>query len=629
VLGLVVAVLFAALLGRVWSLQVMSGERYADQARANAVETVQLEAPRGRILARNGEPLAVNRSALAVTVEPATLERSDEPVLVRLAGLLGRSAAELAERVEAGQRPPTEPRTVAVDVGTETAFRIHEHAADFPGVAVTRRPVRAYPHGRLAAHALGYLTAPSGQRLDTADGPNAGQLDPGDRVGASGVESLADRALRGVDGTRQVVVDARGRRLQTLDRQPARRGRGLRLSLDLPAQRLAEQALAAAGGAAGRGNDASGASPEKPTRGAVVALEPDTGKLAVLASAPRFSPSEFVGGVSDAYWRSLQQASAGAPLVNRALRAHQAPASVFKVVTAAAALRGGDIRVPGGPSSAGPAVGLDQAAGPGSAAGGVDAAASDATERRVVAAADRKEAAPTRLPCPASWRWGSQTFDNWRDQGVGALTLPQALADSCDTVFYELARRMWQDDRGAGLAELARAWGFGSPPGLGLSAERAGRVPGPGDQTWRGGDLVNMAIGQGGVTASPLQVANAYAAIANRGPFYRPSLTVGAREPLGQVPVADRHLAAIERGLVSATTEGTANPAFAGFPVPVAGKTGTAQRRGAKPTAWFAGYAPVADPEYVVVAMVEQAGSGGAVAAPIARRVLSELLGPA
>ena len=368
----------------------------------------------------------------------------------------------------------------------------------------------------------------------------------------------------------------------------------------------------------------------KAPAGAAVVLDPADGSVVAMASFPTFKPEKFVGGVSTDYWSRLQSPKSRFPLINRVAQSSYPPGSVFKVVSAAAALEEGYMT----PDSL--------------------------------------------LPCPGEWYWASQRFRNWTSADSGSMDMSRALEMSCDTVFYELARRMWEDEQQEGdklrerLADHSRAWGLGAPTGIDLPSERGGVVPGrrwkqefwennrdsyctqakqaePGypkdlftdlcerGNVWRGGDAVNMSIGQGDLQTTPLQVANAFAAIANGGTLYRPHIAAeflrpdGTVEPvpvekLGRLPIKPGNLAVIRDGLEKVARTGTASATFGDFPVPVAGKTGTAEFKPKQPFAWFAAYAPANNPKYVVVTMIEEGGGGSLNAAPIARRIFEGLL---
>jgi penicillin-binding protein 2 len=639
-LALLVVSLFVLLFARLWFLQVMAGEQYTARAAGNAVRTVSIQAPRGRILDRHGEPIVRNRSAAVVSVQPAEMGDRQAEVFADLADLLGMSVEDIQRRVDVSRVNPFRPKPIAIDVPDETLFYIHENSADrYPGVYAETVPLRTYPHGSLAAHVVGYTGEISAEELEQ---PDYEGYRPGDIVGWAGVERSYERQLRGTDGVRRLEVDARNRVLREIEHTPPVPGNDVRLTIDLRAQQITEEALLTgievartvpdAGTGPGRGGT------YKAVAGTALVMDPRTGEIVAMASLPTFEPDAFVGGVSRDYWAFLQDPANHFPLINRAIQSSYPPGSVFKVVSTAAALEEGYL-------------------------GQGD-----------------------RLPCPRRFEFGGRTFNNWRTHDRPAMNLLEALVDSCDTVYYELARRMWSDEQREAegladgqfprerLAEHARAWGYGQRQGIDLPGERAGVVPGRqwkrefweaskdtycsqartqpegshaqrlyadlcefGDR-WFGGDAVNMSIGQGDVQTTPLQVVNTLAAVANRGTLHRPHVVrevdlpdggVERREPevVASPPVSRANLDYIHAGLVGvARPGGTAGSVFGDFPLPAAGKTGTAEFKPKQPIAWFAAYAPADEPQYVVVAMVEEGGGGSQVAAPIVRRILEGLL---
>jgi len=634
-LTLLVVSLFVLLFARLWFLQVMAGERYADRAEGNAVRTIATEAPRGKLLDRDGDVLVRNRYAMVVSVQPEQMGQRAGEILAEVADLLGMSMEQVTDRLENSRVSPLRPKPIAVDVPEEIAFYIHENGADrFPGVYAETLPRRDYPHGSLASHLVGYLGEISGEELagDRYAGYRAGDL-----IGWSGVERTYESVLRGKEGLRRLEVNANNQVVRTVEETLPQPGADLRLTIDLEAQQTAEVALAEGMEVARRTRDrASG--PQRggyfrAPAGAVVVMDAATGEIVAIASNPAFDPARFVGGVDNEYWSYLQNPDSHFPLINRAIQASYPPGSVYKIVSAAAALEGGFM---------------------------------DTVELR---------------DCPGRWEWGPSVYNNWKRSHSGAMNLATALVESCDTVFYALAREMWEHEQ-ANRAEheflpaMSAAFGLGELTGIDLPVERRGVVPGRawrrtyweenrdtyctkarqlepnsyaqrvnadlcergGD--WRGGDAVNLSIGQGDLQTTPLQMANAFAAVANRGTLYRPHVakeilhrdgTVTPIEPevIGTLPVSPGHLAYIEEGLIGVTAPGgTAGSVFGSFPVTIAGKTGTAELKPKQPFAWFAGYnvAPVDGRTYVIVAMVEQGGGGSQTAAPIVRRIFEGLL---
>jgi penicillin-binding protein 2 len=560
-LALLVVSLFVLLFARLWFLQVMAGEQFTAQAQGNAVRTLTLEAPRGKILDRDGETLVRNRYAAVISVQPSEMGERREEVYATLAEMLRITPADVERRAESLRSGPFRPRPIAIDVDLDVVSYIHENgAAMFPGVYAETLPLRDYPHGPLAAHVVGYIGEISEAQL--ADEAFA-EYRPGDLLGWSGVEQVREADLRGTNGARRLEVDARGRVLRDLGDTPPTPGADVKLTIDLDAQRAAEEALAEgierARTVTDRNTGPGRGGTFKAPGGAAVVLDPRNGEVLALASYPSFEPFDFVGGISQDRWDFLQDAENDFPLINRAIQSSYPPGSVFKPIPVAAALEEGYLRM------------------------------------------------GETLPCTPTWSWNSSVYRNWnRGVNEGPMDLATSLVRSCDTVYYELARRMWLDEQQEGeelrerLPEQARAWGLGDRTGIDLPSERGGVVPGrqwkqayweqtrrgtcaqarsvsasaPGSyqaeiltelcdrgNVWRGGDSVNMSIGQGDVQTTPLQIANAFAAIANRGTLWKPHVakevvhadgTVEAVEPevLGELPVSRAHLDYIHAGLL-------------------------------------------------------------------------------
>ena len=592
VAGLVTVCCFATLLARLVHLQVAERPAYAARAEANRLRVVPLEAARGRILDRAGRVLANSGSAWRVRLDRRLPANRRKPLLERLAPVLGVPAGELNRRVVDPSGDRVTPATLVDDAPDDVVVALRERAADFPGVEIDAHPVRRYPQGRLAAHVLGTL------------GGSPGPGRPG-RAGANGVEAAADEALAGVPGETRIEVDSAGRPVDTVGERAAVPGRDVRLTLDLDVQTVAEQALADGMAAARAG--VPGAAATAAPGGAVVALDVEDGSVLALASAPTFEPAALAGRIPAATWAALHDPDAHAPLTNRALQGLYAAGSTFKPVTALAGLRAGLIT---------PATVVD----------------------------DR-----------GTYRLGGRLLQNAQGRAHGKVDLARALAVSSDVYFYGLGDRLYTGppDRAPDgpIQDIAGRLGLGRATGIDIGPEAPGRVPGPSarraarerspasvpDARWYPGDNVNLAIGQGDVLVTPLQLAGAYAALAT-GRMPPPPHVVAtsgppasARPGVGLDEAARQAVLAGLRGAV-ADRDGTAAAAFAGFPldrVPVEGKTGTAQVMGKGDTSLFVAVAPADHPRYVVAAVVEEAGFGSAVAAPIVRRVLEVLTGVA
>lgn len=626
ILGIVVFSLFAALFSRLWYLQVMASDEFQVAAEANRIRTVAVEAPRGRILDREGEVLVDNRISVQVTIDRSVLRELDDDerteVLTAVAAGLSRSGKattieQLEDRIADQRFSPYVPVPVAGDVPEELKIWIDEHADELPSVSAERVAVRQYPFGRLAAHVLGYTGKITKEELDErVDSDKPYTLN--DEIGKYGVERIYEDHLRGRPGTRQIEVDADGDPVRVVDEDPAIPGDDVVLNLDIDVQAVAEQALQEALSRAAerpsRGYDA----PNVGRVGSTVVLDPNTGGVLAMASAPSFTPSEFVDGISGLEWDYLNDPANFYPLNNWAIQGQYAPGSTFKPFTAAAALDAGLVA----PESAIYDDGVFE------------------------------------VP---SCTGGSCQFRNDQSKAYGNVDLRRSLTVSSDFYYYSIGARFWiEQERLSGpeaFADRLKQWGFHGDTGVDLSGEQAGRIPSPAwlesycesidcdDDRWRTGNNVNMAIGQGDVLVTPLQLASAYATLGNGGTRYMPKVVKEIRDGVthevkatvdkvetGTVEMTPAWRQALVDGLVGVTTQegGTAVGAFGGFPndtFPVAAKTGTAQVTNKAPTALFGAFAPAAAPQYAISVLLEESGYGGSVAAPVARRLLDVLSG--
>ena len=591
ILGFVVLAVLGLLLARLWTLQVLNGSAYAEQARENRVREVTTEAPRGRILDRTGLELVTNRPTMAVVVAPSA--KNDEELLARLSTVLNMPVADIKERVSSVRQAPLASRTVAIDVPMAAVSYLAEHEADFPGVEVRTQALRKYPQGALAAHVLGYAGEVSQSELESPDSP----YQYGDIVGKAGAEKSFEKVLQGDRGRQLIEVDAKGRaRRVVLDSDPVA-GRDVVLTIDSKVQAVTEKALAQAM------DDAHKAKFPKARAGAAVAIDIKTGEIVAMASLPTYDPELFLGGISQKNWKVLTNKESEFPLTNRAIMAQYPAASTFKAMTGLAGLEAGF-------TSAG-----------------------------------------STYDCRGKWVGMGEQWKKycWNHAGHGTETFMEGIKDSCDTVFYEIGYRFYRD-KGEKLQKFSRRFGFGSKSGVDLPGEVAGRIPDaawkssynenyPEFQQWLPGDTVNLAIGQGDLLVTPLQLLDSYAGIANGGKVMKPHVIKQVLDAQGtpvltaQPEVAfnsktsQRNLSTMKTALASVTQEGTGKGAFVGFPVTVAGKTGTAQVAGKDDMALFVGFAPAEKPRYAVVVVVEEGGHGGSVAGPAARQILAACLG--
>lgn len=604
ILGLFIMAAFCVLLARLWFMQIVGGTDYRKRAEGNRIREISLEAPRGSILDRNGKVLVKNRSALTISVVPAEL-RNDSRVIERLSKLLGMGEKEISFKIEKSQAPNQRAVLIKSDVGEDIVTYVREHQREFQGVIAGTRPVREYPHNELAAHLIGYLGEISPEML--AEKKGQGYL-AGDEIGLSGVESVYDEDLRGKVGKYRLEVDASGNAIRVISRREPRSGLDMRLTIDQDIQAVVENALKWQVEAArtrtdpetGRKYAASGAS--------AVVLDPTNGEIIAMASHPSFNLNDFVGGISERAWKELNDPKNQYPLNNRAIMSELPPGSTFKVVTAMGALNE-------------PICTID-----------------------------------SPFDCEKVFTQGAfKDYPKYCWSTHGHIDLYNGIIQSCDIVFYTLGNIFYSrqgTQQGRPLWEYAKDFQLGKRTGIDLVSEMDGRVPtpewkkefnkrNPEFQVWYPGDTVNMAIGQGDLLATPLQMAYLYAGVANQGKFIRPHLMKRLEDEDGKVlknasvetaaeleidPAALNSVSQALTGVVKG--KGTAAATFEGFPVdqiPVAGKTGTSEIVGKQPTAWFVGYAPAGKPKYVVAVAIEEGGHGGESAAPVARRVLEGL----
>ena len=585
VIGGIALVMFGVIFFRLWYLQVLSGDDYVQAARDNRVRSIKVQAPRGEIVDRHGQELVTNRTSMSIKLTPDRLpDKLDErrEVYQRLAKLLGLNPRRLERRVEGELRTlPFAKPTVKQDVNSDFVAYVLERQDQFPGVEPESESLREYPHGSVGAHLFGQVGEVSPE--DLKDRRN-GDLRMGDRIGQAGIEAQYDRFLRGRNGAAKVEVDALGNLTKALGRRQPVQGSQLRLSLDLDVQRVAQQALAGGTG-----------------KGAFAVMNVHNGEVLALGSQPSFDPNVFTKPLSERKLKQLTSKELGEPLLNRAIQAGYPTGSTFKPVTATAALESGYL-TPG-----------------------------------------------TVLNDPGSLTVGGVTFKNAGDAIFGPLALVQALTVSSDVFFYQLGRDM--NARGMPLQAWARRLGIGRRTGIDLPAEEPGRLPTPRwrnswykqkltDRPWSVGDNINLAVGQGDLLSNPLQMAVAYAAIANGGKVLRPRLGLRIEDATGRalqqldaptarrVKITDENRQAILEGIFGAANSagGTSTPVFEGFPVPIAGKTGTAEHLGKPDQSWYVALAPYPNPRYVVAVTDEAGGFGADTAAPMARLILADLL---
>jgi penicillin-binding protein 2 len=586
ILGGIALVAFGIVFFRLWYLQVLSGDKYRAEANNNQQREIKVEAPRGEIVDRDGRVLVDNRTGLAVKITPDKLPKDPagrRDVYRRLGRLVNRSPRRIEKDVAKQLKAvPFSAATVKQDVSNPVVAYILERQEQFRGVSVERVFLRQYPHRTIGAHLFGTVGEVTKEQLD--DERYRG-VDLGNRVGQSGIEYQYDRFLRGRDGASLVQVDALGRLRREIEVKEPHQGRQLRLSIDLAVQRTGQQALAGGTG-----------------RGAFVVMNVHNGEVVALGSQPSFDPNIFSKIIRESDYRRLQDPVNGAPLSNRATQGLYPTGSTFKLLTATAALQTG-VFTP-----------------------------------------------DTVLFDGGSLTVGGVTFKNAGGAAHGALALRQALTVSSDVFFYQLGRDMNGTNR---LQRWSSLLGIGRRTGIDLPGELPGLIPTPRwrnelykkkqtDRPWSVGDNINLSVGQGDIQSNPLQLAVAYATIANGGNVLAPRIGLRIEDTAGRAiqeldapPArrlnirADFRQAIMEglRGAASASG-GTSADVFKGFPIPVAGKTGTAEKGAGRPDqSWYVALAPYPSPKYVVAVTDEAGGFGADTAAPMARTILARLFG--
>jgi penicillin-binding protein 2 len=580
--GAVALALFAVLFLRLWFLQVLNGDELLAEARNNRTREFRVSAPRGAILDRDGDVLVDNRTSLALQIDPNKLpprrgERRAE--LAQLADLTHASLRQVRKLIQEGtQVAPGAPVTLRRDVGHHLVYYLQENQDRFRGVTVQRVFVRRYPVGTTAAHILGNVGEVSKDQLKEA--PYKG-LEAGDEIGQDGVEYTYDRFLRGRSGITRIQVDAFGQPTaggQLLSKPPVP-GDNLRLSIDSDVQAAGEAALAGSG-----------------LPGGFVTMDVHTGEILAVGSNPTFDPSVFTRPMTQAQVNALYRDPVSAPLTNRAVSGLYPTGSTFKLITAVAALESGDITT------------------------------------------------STPIYDGGSITIGEQTFQNAGGAAYGTVSLVPALQVSSDVFFYTLGWHMW--DTGD-LQHWGHKLGIGRPTGIDLPGDIEGLLPsqkwrndlyaeGETERPWSAGDNVQLAIGQGDLQTSPLQMAVAYATLANGGTVVTPHVGLQIDDAAGRVVrefeppprrsvrIEPEYREAILEGLHAAAQSpgGTSYGVFGGFPVDVSGKTGTAQRPPNPDQSWYIVLAPYPNPRIVTAVTVEQGGFGADTAAPAALQIL-------
>lgn len=644
VIQVLVFSLLLTLGGRLWYLQIRNGQEYTDEAKNNHVQQVVQPAVRGSILDARGVPLADNETRLVVSASRTELMKMKDDgkgVLARLAGVLGMKPKDVMDKVRLcdSKTPqpcwngsPYQPIPVTDEATTQQALQIRERAEDFPGITAEPTAVRRYtaPGKANTAQVLGYLSPVTDEEITKAKDTDSPFL-RSDQVGRSGIERTYDKELRGKAGVTRYEVDNLGRVIGQAAKDEAQPGANLVTSIDARVQAVAEYELSEAMKTARHETDRNTGVKYKADAGAVVVMENKTGRIVSMASQPTYDPNSWVGGISGKDYAKLTGKDSNYPLLNRAIQGQAAPGSIFKVISSTAAVNAGY-----------PFDG--------------------------------------NYPCPSSYSVGGQVFKNFESKGYGSIDLGRALEVSCDTVFYGLAHREWQKDGGIKPKKRTNDWfyktahqfGLGKETGIDLPNEVKGRVP---DRQWkqsfweankdgwckqgkkdggyvekiayenclegnrmRAGDSVNYSIGQGDTLVTPIQMATIYAAIANGGTLYNPTIgkavisadgkSIQEIKPKshGKLPMDADTRSQIDEALAGVTTRGSAAWRFGGWPqdkIPMHAKTGTAEVYGKQTTSWFVSYTE----DYTIIMTIAQGGTGSGASGPAVRRIYEAMYG--
>ncbi|MDR2108645.1 MAG: penicillin-binding protein 2 [Coriobacteriales bacterium] len=601
--GIVIAAVFGTLLVKLWSLQILANQRYVEQATENMSSTVSLPAVRGRILDRNGVELVGNRPATMLTGKKSLAD--NRPLVHRLSLVLGIPKGIIRRNLLDDTQGVQSDHIIATDVPMRTLAFVSEHKMLFPGVNVESRTVRYYPYGTMAAHVLGYTGPVTEEVLQSQADDAPVHYEPGDSIGKDGAEAAFEVMLQGMHGARVFKVDVDGNPTGILSESDPIAGDDVCLTIDAQLQQASDRILAETiRSARDMGNPNASA-------GALVVLDVRDGGVLAMSSYPTFNPTDLSDGISADLWEQLTGESTGYPLTNRAIAGQYPAASTFKAFTSLAGLTHGII--------------------------------DDGTAHY----------------CSGIWypydddnRWGQQCWTY--PAGHGAVNLEQAIQVSCDVFFYNVGFAFYQrwvnqpkEARVDDFQDYIRSWGFASTTGIDLPGEAAGRLPNaewkldafsdtPEDAQWQPGDMTNLAIGQGDLLITPLQLANSYAGVA-RGKLITPHIFYKIVDKDGEQVVA-HNIKEVEaqpkfepkqreRVLEGLKLVVQQYDIFASIPATVAGKTGTGEVQGKGPLSWFVAFAPAEDPQYCAACVVEEGGSGNGTAIVAVQHIFAHIYG--
>jgi penicillin-binding protein 2 len=632
VVGVAVLVLFGILVLRLWTLQVIDAKSYAAAVTRNQVRVVSIPAPRGEIVDRSNSVLVTNIPEQEILLSRQAAAQ-DPSIVGKVAALVGQSPKQVSQSVNNDRYSPYEPVPVASNVPQATVQYLQTNQAEYPGVSVETVTQRTYPQGgAIATQVLGYVTDISSAFLKA--NPNAGYTQ-GSQVGQTGIEQQYESVLRGVAGRQALSVNASGQVVGTISKSAPELGDTVVLNIDTGLQQTVQAALQTQIFADRHTRDQEDGGRYPPAvNGAVIVMNPQNGQVLALASWPTYDLSEWVGGISNANYAGLNAGcttttdTTGCPLINYALEGQYTPGSTFKLVTATAALQSG----------------------------------------LITPASSYYDSGTFKVPgCPAAGvanDTGCTLHDDPGDS-AGTYNVSGALTVSSDAFFYNIGAEFWDDRSTYGnnaIQTVAGQYGEGETTGIDLPGEGQGRVDSydtrallhkeapkgfPYAPSWFTGDNVEMAFGQGETVLTPLEQAVAYSTFANGGTRYAPEVAHAIVNPLtgkvdklysptvtGHVAISPTNYAAILSGLegVISSPHGTGYSDFTGFPASwnLAGKTGTATNSSTnkfeEPNSWFVAFGPNPNPQYLVLAVIDQGGYGAEAAAPLVRNIFNYIL---
>lgn len=557
-----ISALFILLVAGLFCDQILRYGYYSKLSRNNSIRVLPIEGPRGDIFDRTGRPLVTNRLSFDAAI--IYQEIGDRKRLVRLlSDVLGMTGENIMSALEKASKKSYAPVTIAEDIGKDEALALEEASFDLRGLVIETRAKRDYIYKHFGSHLFGYLSEVTDNELETLKDYGYRMKD---LIGRDGLEKYYESFLRGTDGGTQIEVDNRGRQTRVLGIKEPESGQDLQLTIDLSLQLACDKLLG-------------------DHKGAIVIMDPRNGDILALASHPTFDPNVFIRRGTSQERLGLLNDRTGRPMSNKAISGIYPPGSVFKIVTAAAALE------------------------------------------------QKKITHNTRFFCSGIYKIGNASFDCWKTVGHGSQNVVEGMMNSCNVFFYNTGRALGVDR----LETYTRLFGYGKPTGIDLPDEVGGVAPGKawkaahGKGGWYEGETLNYAIGQGYLSVTPIQVAVMAAVMANNGNLIRPRLVkrIGKNDIQPQKPkslgLKDDTMREVRRGLFEViNNEGGTGKRAKAPGIIIAGKTGTAQTSQSRTHAWFCGFAPYSDPKICLVVFLEHGGKGGLEPAEIARGLFEE-----